>query len=58
MSVPLKEAIQHYGQSRAAKGGLSASTLLQELSFATLLDVLPDTDSPAIYSVDRTRKTW
>jgi len=54
MSVPLLDAIAELGAKRAAEGGLTADAVLEKIDpfFTSLLDLLPNTDSPAVIPID------
>ena len=53
-TVPCAAAIDKCGKRRASEGTLLAETVLEELNpfFTTLLDLLPDTETPAVRSVE------
>ena len=54
---PCAAAIDKCGKRRASEGTLLAETVLEELNpfFTTLLDLLPDTETPAVRSVEAGR---
>jgi len=54
--IPLRDAIQAFGKRRHDQGYLEADAILDEVPFQTLIDLLPSTDSPAIFSIDLARK--
>ena len=56
MSIPLSTTIDKYGKLRHSEGGLDAGAMLNDLPwFNTILDMLPSTDAPAVFSIDKTR---
>ena len=59
MSIPAAELIALSGQKRHAEGGLDCEFVLERLdaiNFRGLTDLLASTETPAVISVDKSRK--
>ena len=53
--VPLSSALAAFSSRRDAHGSLDADSMLEQLPFRTLIELLPQTDHPAVCSMDLSR---
>ena len=53
--VPLTSALAAFSSRRDADGSLDADSMLEQLPFRTLIELLPQTDRPAVCSMDLSR---
>lgn len=53
--VPLTSALAAFSSNRDADGSLDADSMLEQLPFRTLIELLPQTDRPAVCSMDLSR---